>query len=257
MALSKKIINSFYLQDELNPDVWYLPKEKYMGDPEAQDYKLKPEIKERLLKVADVFIDYLDTDLFIHDVYFLGSLVGYNWSEYSDFDIHVIVDLDDVGEDRELYEELFRLKKSMFNASHNILIKGFETELYVQDINEKNESQGVYSLFEDKWIKSPEKENFKIDEKKLKEKIQQWINIIDGVLENAQDEDLEGAIKLVKKYREKLRKYRTCGLQKEGEYSYEKLVFKYLRRNGYIGKLENFKNEFVDKKLSMNEEKLN
>ena len=83
------------------------------------------------------------------------------------------------------------------------------------------------------------------------------MRIIDGVLENAEDEDLNDAIKLVSKYREKLRKYRTCGLQKEGEYSYENLVFKYLRRNGYIGKLENFKNEFVDKKLSMNEEKLN
>jgi hypothetical protein len=50
MESDSKIINSLYLQDELNPDIWYLPNEKYMGDPEAQFYKLKPEIKERLLK---------------------------------------------------------------------------------------------------------------------------------------------------------------------------------------------------------------
>jgi hypothetical protein len=136
------------------------------------------------------------------------------------------------------------------------LIKGYETELYVQDLNEKNESQGVYSILKNKWIKIPKKSNFKIDEKKLKNKIQQWIDIIDGVLENAQDEDIEDAVKLVKKYREKLRKYRTCGLKKEGEYSYENLVFKYLRRNGYIGKLEDFKNKFVDKKLSLEQENL-
>jgi hypothetical protein len=107
-----------------------------------------------------------------------------------------------------------------------------------------------------KWLKIPKKEEFELDEKKLKQKIQQWIDIIDGVLENAQDEDIEGATKLIKKYREKLRKYRTCGLKKEGEYSYENLVFKYLRRNGYIGKLEDFKNKFVDKKLSLEQENI-
>ena len=47
------------------------------------------------------------------------------------------------------------------------------------------------------------------------------MDIIDGVLENAKDEDLDEAINLVKKYKEKLRKYRTCGLSKEGEFSYE------------------------------------
>ena len=107
---------------------------------------------------------------------------------------------------------------------------------------------------DDEWKKVPKLEEFKIDEKILKSKVEQWINIIDGVLENAEDESIEGAVKLVKKYREKLRKYRTCGLKKEGEYSYENLVFKYLRRNGYIEKLENFKNKFVDKKLSLEQE---
>ena len=80
------------------------------------------------------------------------------------------------------------------------------------------------------------------------------MDIIDGVLENAKDDDLEDAIKLVKKYKEKLRKYRSCGLKKEGEFSYENLVFKYLRRNGYISKMEDFKNKIADKKLSLEQE---
>jgi hypothetical protein len=58
MASTEKIINSFYLQDELNPDVWILPNEKFMGDPEGQKPKIKPEIRERLLKVAEIFIDF-------------------------------------------------------------------------------------------------------------------------------------------------------------------------------------------------------
>jgi hypothetical protein len=245
MASTEKIINSFYLQDEFNPDLWNNPDN-------PKKVSLKPEIRERLLKVANLFIDYLDTDLFIQDIIFVGSLVGYNWSEFSDFDIHILIDLDE-SENRKMTEELFRLKKTVFNAAHDIRIKGYETELFVQDANEENNIVGVYSLLNDEWIRKPDKENFKVDKKKLMTKVNQWMDIIDGVLENAEDEDLEGAVKLVKKYREKLRKYRTCGLQKEGEYSYENLVFKFLRRNGYISKLENFKNEFVDKKLSLKE----
>ena len=246
MASTEKIINSFYLQETFNPDLWDNPE-----DPKK--VKLKPEIRERLLKVANLFIEYLDTDLFIQDIIFVGSLVGYNWSEFSDFDIHVLIDLNE-SENKKLTEELFRLKKTVFNAAHDIRIKGYETELFVQDSNEENSIQGIYSILNNEWLKKPEKENFKVDKKKLISKSNQWMDIIDGVLENAEDEDIDDAVKLVKKYREKLRKYRTCGLQKEGEYSYENLVFKFLRRNGYISKLENFKNEFVDKKLSLEQE---
>lgn len=254
MSKDKKIINSFYLQDELNPDVWILPNEKFMGDSEGQKPKLKPEIRERLLKASKIFIEYLDVDFFVQDIILIGSLVGYNWSEFSDFDLHIVYDPKDFGDESELYGELFRLKKTIFNAAHDIRIKGFEVELFAQDVNEKESSVGRYSVLNDEWVRIPEKENFSIDEKTLKDKAKQWMDIIDGVLENAEDEDLEDAIELVKKYKDKLRKYRTCGLKKEGEFSYENLVFKFLRRNGYISKLEDFKNKITDKKLSLEQE---
>jgi hypothetical protein len=246
MMDDKKIINSFYLQDELNPEIWDEPKEG--------EYKLKPEIRKRLLKVAELFIDYLDVDFFIHDVLFVGSLVGYNWSEFSDFDIHVIMDFKEGGDKEELYRELFRLKKTVFNSAHDIIIKGYETELYVEDVNESNASAGIYSLMNDSWDKKPVKEEFTVDEKTIKQKAEQWMDIIDDAIEKAEGEDLEDAVATVKKYREKLRKYRTCGLKKEGEFSYENLVFKFLRRNGYISKLEDFKNKIADKKLSLEQE---
>ena len=107
---------------------------------------------------------------------------------------------------------------------------------------------------DDEWIRIPEKENFKIDKDRIIEKSKQWMDIIDGVLESAEDEDIEDAVELLTKYKNKLRKYRTCGLERGGEYSYENLVFKYLRRNGYITKLENFKNKITDKKLSLEQE---
>ena len=254
MMDDKKIINSLYLQDELNPDIWYLPNEKHMGDPDGQKQKLKPEVRKRLLKVSEIFLDYIDIDIFVHDIILIGSLTGYNWSEFSDFDIHIIYDFNDAGKNAELYKELFHLKKTVFNAKHDITIKGYEVEMFVQDLNEEERSAGSYSVLYDKWIRYPEKEDFKIDKKIIKEKAHQWMRIIDGVLENAEDEDLNDALKLLTKYKDKLRKYRTCGLKKEGEFSYENLVFKFLRRNGYISKLEDFKNKITDKKLSLEQE---
>lgn len=246
MAINKKIIDSFYLQKELNPKIW--------DKTNKEDYKLKSEIRKKLLSISDIFVDYLDVPFFVHDILFIGSLAGYNWSEYSDFDIHVVIDLSDAGEKKELYEELFRLKKTIFNSKHDIKIKGYETELFVEDLNQGNVSMGVYSLVENKWLKSPEKENFTIDENKIKQKAEQWMDGIDDAIEKAENSNLSNAIKIVDKYKEKLRKYRTCGLKKEGEFSYENLVFKYLRRNGYISKLKDFKNKVTNKKLSLEQE---
>lgn len=248
MAETEKIINSFYLRDELNPSIW----DSFDGNKKIV---LKPEIRSRLLKTSELFVDYLDTDFFVQDIILIGSLVGYNWSEFSDFDVHIIYDSNDFGKQKNLYSELFRLKKTIFNASHDIIIKGYEVEMYAQDINEEERSAGSYSILHNKWIRFPQKEKFSVDKNKIKQKAKQWMDIIDGVLENAEDEDLQDAVKLVKKYKDKLRKYRTCGLEKGGEYSYENLVFKFLRRNGYISKLETFKNKITDKKLSLEHKK--
>ena len=128
-----------------------------------------------------------------------------------------------------------------------------------QLINEEKKLTNIvkpigYSLMNNEWEKKPKKEDFTVDEKKIKQKAQQWMDIIDDAIEKAEGEDLEDAVETIKKYREKLRKYRSCGLKKEGEFSYENLVFKYLRRNGYISKLEDFKNKIADKKLSLEQE---
>ena len=79
------------------------------------------------------------------------------------------------------------------------------------------------------------------------------MRIIDGVVDNIEDEDPDEIKSLVKKYKEKLKKFRNCGLEKGGEMSLENLVFKLLRRNGYVEKLYELPTEIIDKKLSMNQ----
>jgi hypothetical protein len=187
-----------------------------------------------------------------------GSLANYNWSKYSDVDLHIMADFKQFSEEElPLYKELFTLKKTIFNEKHNITIFGYDVELYLQDSNEPHISTGVYSVLNDEWINKPKKENVEVDKVLIKNKSQQWMDIIDGVIENAEDESIDEAKNLIKKYRDKLKKYRTSGLEKGGEYSDENLVFKVLRRNGYIEKLINFTNKHIDKKLSLKEKMSN
>ena len=242
MSNLASILSSFHLQNELNPKIW-----------ESSD-KMSSKVRERLLDITYEFIEFLGVDVVISDVVMTGSLANYNWSRFSDVDLHLIADFEQFSENElPLYEELFRLKKTLFNDKHDITIYGYDVELYVQNDVESNFSSGEYSVLFNEWKNKPKKDNTEIDTDLIKKKSEQWMSQIDTIIENAKDEPLEVAIKLIDKYKDKIKKYRTAGLEKGGEMSDENLVFKVLRRNGYIQKLFDFKNEFMDKSLSLKE----
>jgi hypothetical protein len=243
--MDTEILKSFEPQKELNPNVW-------VG--KSNEPKMNPKIRERLLEIAYEFIEFLDVDILITDIILTGSLSNYNWSKFSDFDLHIVANFQQFQENQVvLYEKFFNLKKLIFNQKHDITIKGYEVELYVQNETESHFSSGVYSVLYDEWANVPKKEKISIDKELIKEKAKQWMNIIDELLDSIKDDDVDTTKKIVQKYKDKLKKYRTCGLEKDGEYSTENLVFKILRRNGYIEKLHDKTTEIVDKKLSMNQ----
>ena len=82
-----------------------------------------------------------------------------------------------------------KLKKTLFNDKHDITIFAYDVELYVQDESETHFSSGVFSVLKNEWITKPKKENPKIDTELIKNKSEQWMKIIDGVIESAKDED--------------------------------------------------------------------
>lgn len=245
MSDFKTIVKSFKLKDELCPDIW-----------EDDGKKMKPEIRQRLLEISTEFIEFLKVDIFIEDIIMTGSLSNYNWSQFSDVDLHIVTDMDNYGDNKDLYDDLFKLKKNYFNLMHDIKVKGFDVELYVQNASEAHFSSGVYSVLNDEWLEKPQKEEVVIDNKKLKEKTEKWMSIIDELIDNVEDEDIEGAKEMISKHKEKLRNYRTSGLKEGGEYSYENLVYKVLRRNGYLEKFQNLENKVIDKLLTLKENEL-
>ena len=243
MGKFDEIVSSFYVQDELNSEIW-----------NNEDMSMHSDVRQTLIDIANEFIEFLGLPIFVSDITMTGSLANYNWSKFSDIDLHVMYDFDESGEDKELIKELFKLKKTLFNSTHDITVKGYEVELYVQDLNESHFSTGVYSVLFNEWIEEPSKEEVKIDEERLQEKVDSWMEKIDTLLDSVEDEDLDQALETIDKFKDQLKKYRSCGLESEGEYSYENLVFKFLRRNGYIQKLFDFTNELMDKNLSLEQE---
>lgn len=233
----QKILDSFSVKETLNPKVWENP-----SDPE--NAKMKPKVRKALLKISEEFIDYLGDNIFVDDIVLTGSLSNFNWSEYSDFDLHIHVDLQQYEKESELYKELFNLKKQLFNEKHNIKIFGYDVELYAQDTEEVHFSSGVYSVMNDEWINKPKKFRNEIDKSVLKTKIKSWTDKIDSAIDSEEE-------KILDSLKDKLKKYRQSGLEKEGELSYENLVFKFLRRSGHIQKLFDTINKSLDKKLSI------
>ena len=75
MSNIKKIIDSFRLKDSLNPKVWENPE-----DPKKAT--LKPKIRKALIKISEEFVDDLGDDVFVEDVYLMGSLANFNWSKF-------------------------------------------------------------------------------------------------------------------------------------------------------------------------------
>jgi murein DD-endopeptidase MepM/ murein hydrolase activator NlpD len=245
MSEESKIISSFSLQETLNPKIW----DNYANPKKAS---LKPEIRKKLLEIAHEFMDFIDVEFFVDDIIFTGSLSNFNWSDFSDVDLHLEVDFMQFDRDSvELYRELFNLKKLLFNTNHDITIKGFEVELYVQDIIEPHTSGGIYSVLYDEWVVIPEKKDVTIDKNLLRRKITAWTKKIDEVTEQVKNDDYDESIILIKELRDKIKKYRKAGLEDKGEFSYENLVFKYLRRGKYIERLIDLSHKLKDKKLSL------
>lgn len=237
-------ISSFYIKDELNPKIW---------DSE----KIDQEIREKLLSIATDFFNSTNIEIEVRDVILCGSLANYNWSErYSDYDLHIIVDLYDISEDYSLAGLVANLSKKVWNTQHNIKIAGYEVEVGIQDYRDLAESielgkmGGVFSLTNNKWIKKPIKKDFIPDEDLIKSKAQTVMDLVDDLEVDAENDSWDLFKEKIDRVWEKIKDFRKSGLSSEsGEFSIGNLVFKLLRRNGYINTVVNLKRKMYDEQF--------
>jgi hypothetical protein len=231
-------IKSFYLKSDLCRKVWD------KGD------NLKTEIRDGLLKIANDYLDYLEIDVTLDDIILTGSLANYNWSDYSDFDLHLVFNFGDVDENTNLVKKFLDASEKVWKFQHDLEMGDFPVELYCQDTNQKHTSTGIYSVMNEEWIKKPKRSEFTPDEELIKIKSKKvMIDIKD--LESDLNSDMKSEIILdkLKRVWKRIKDARQAGLEKDGEYSIENLIFKLLRRNGYIQRLMDIKREAYDKQF--------
>ena len=242
-------LSSFNIKTALNPKFW-------------KDGHLDSRIRMRLLDIADDFIEFLGVDwVKPDDIIMTGSLANYNWNKkFSDIDLHVLIDYSKVDKRKDFVDNYFYSQKKLWNDEHQDLkIFGFPVEVYVQDTKEKHSSTGVYSLDRDKWIVEPEREKLsgaKINKSLIKNKVADYIDKIEELLTIYKTADDDYKIRKVSERADKLfddiKSDRKKGLDKtDNEISNGNLIFKCLRRLGYIEKLVNLKSETYDKLNSL------
>lgn len=233
-------LSGFEMQKTLNSKIW---------DGET----LKPEIRKNLLKIADDYFESLEiNNVDIEDVTFTGSLANYNWSEYSDVDLHILVDYKEIPVDEDLVQDFLKTKSTSWNQNHDVKIYGYDVELYVQDISEEHVSSGVYSILKNKWLIKPEKKPINVDNINVKLKSNRIMDSIDNLYgEMKEDKNYEEVVVKADKIKDKIKKMRQAGLDRTGEFSVENMVFKVLRRNGMLDRLSDIKTFAYDKSVSL------
>ena len=212
---------------------------------------IDPKVKELLLRIATYFWESLELEEPFEDVTLTGSSANYNYTPYSDIDLHILIDFNKF-ENPELIKKYFDSKKVIFNGKHDLKLGKQQIEVYIQDINEPHTSTGVYSIMNDDWIKRPEYESINIPDGNIKRKSKPFKEMINDLIKNGH-KNPEKSINQIKKLKERIKNFRQSGLDKNGEYSLENLAFKDLRNTGYLDKLSQLSNSLVDKQLSLNE----
>ena len=242
-------LDSFKKQKELATKIWN-------GD------KLNSRVRLKLLDIADDFWETTDIGwVKPKGIVLMGSICNYNWSKSSDIDLHLQVDFSEVDEKKDFVQEYFNGKKNEWNEEHSSLkIFGFPVELYVEDIDADTNSGGIYDLEENDWIKKPSKDGIKqigLDKYNIKDKSAKIMTDIDdlyGLFKKTDDDaklrkigekahDLLGKIKAMRK----------DGLSRGGESDKDNIIYKVLRRTGYMDILWNLSSQLYDKLNSIDE----
>jgi len=107
--------------ETLNPLLW------------NEDNTLKPEVKEKLMQIADEFIKGLEEDgikMDVDDIKIVGSNCSYNYTKDSDIDLHIIAK--NIKAPKEVYALLYSAYRSLWNKNYDIDFYGIPVEIYVE-----------------------------------------------------------------------------------------------------------------------------
>jgi len=210
---------------------------------------LRSEVREKLLEIGYIWAEFAKIPSnAIQDIILVGGNANYNYTEYSDLDLHLVVDKDEIAAcQTDFLDDFLRDKKRLWALTHDVNLYGQPVELYAQDIrDELPRNQGTYSVLNKRWIQEPRKQYVDFTDPLLKQKVRDMMERIDDLIDTQADD-----ITVLNKLKEKIRTMRGSAIQRGGEFALENLVFKELRNRGYLDKLSKYIRTIEDKNLSL------
>ena len=119
--------------DKLNPKLFDENKHLY------------PEVREKLLQIANEFIKGIKEDevkFNLKDIKIVGSNCSYNYNPDSDLDLHLVAETKSLACPDDLYPIIYNLYKSAWNNAFEPTIKGIPVELYVEtEVSQENPAE--------------------------------------------------------------------------------------------------------------------
>lgn len=216
-------------------------------NPKLWDHdRLKSEVRGALLRIAEDFKEFVDVPMDVVDIVIYGGNVNYNYTNKSDLDLHLVVDMSTIQCDREAHE-LFDSKRRLYKRKHDIQIHGIEVELYVEDVNETPVSSS-YSVLRGEWISKPNPNMPEYDHEEVARMVKVWQIIFQHAVKTGDLQTCRNAVNL-------LRKYRQLGLKTpQAEFSVPNLVFKSLRNDDTLAGMMTLIDRLHDNELSITQQ---
>jgi hypothetical protein len=237
------------LEEEVEPDSF--DKNSQLEPHFWKEDKLRPKIAQRLIKIAKDFLEGLEVDVEIDDIRFTGSLANYNWSKYSDIDLHLVVDFSKLDSDTEMVKSFFDASRMRWNGLHAIKIYGYEVEVYVENVGDVHRSSGIYSIMNESWVVEPDPTDVTFDFAIARMKSDDILTQI-NMIEKIAADNPRSALSSIERLKKKIRNMRSAGLKtKEQEFSPQNIAFKILRREDALQRLSDLRHDAYDRTMSM------
>lgn len=204
--------------------------------------EIKQEVFDKLTQIYKEFLDFIDIPLNIVDVEVVGSNASYNYNENSDIDLHIIVNSEVTYVEPTILRQLYNDRKGAFNRDYNISVEGIPVELYIEDVNDGNATNGRYSLLKQQWVIEPKPIHYEIPD--ISQDLMSYQEKCASLL-------LSDSAEEVRQFINDLYMMRKLGLAEGGEASTGNLIFKELRSMNMLQDLKDHYYELRSKDLSI------
>ena len=207
------------------------------------DMTLKDGVAQAINKIVDQFVNDLQVPIDIVDITIVGSNASYNYNEYSDIDVHIVVNTETLPYDSKMLKLLYDSARNKFNREYDITIKKLPIELSIEDITSSVCSNGVYSVKNQNWIKIPTQIDVELVDMTNTKAYEKLTSEIDRILRNPNSQDIKEMIN-------HLYIIRKNSILVDGEYGKGNLLFKAIRNSGLLQKLKEELYNIISKELT-------